>query len=176
MSSKTLTIFCASLVLIHLQCTTTKNVKHKHHWRFNDPYINQTIISGWEHINKRHYEWAMLDFTRLIQKNYIDYDILFGAGLAYYYMNDITRAIDYCTGAIEQNPQHFEAYFYRAQCYLALNNTKKALDDLHTIAAMQLNQPFICGYYIDNDDLADDAALQDRKKEVQKIIVAIVHD
>lgn len=166
---------CMASILLY-QCSSVQHGKHKNLWRFNDPYINQTIVNAWENVYKRRYEWAVLDFTRLIQKNYIDYDILFGAGLAYYFMNETKKALDYFTQAIEKNPNHFEAYYFRAKLLLSQGEKIKAKHDLEVIVAMKYDEPLICGYYFNNEDIADIHVLKARQKEAQSLLVAIAHD
>lgn len=157
-------------------CSSMKHGKHKNLWRFNDPYINQTIINAWENVYKRRYEWAALDFTRLIQKNYIDYDILFGAGVSYYFMNESKKAIAYFTQAIEKNPYHFEAYYFRAKLFLSQGAHAKAKQDLEAIIDMKYDEPLICGYYFTNDDVADIGIFKSRQKEARSLLMAIAHD
>jgi len=164
------------LLIAFFQCSTVKTIKHKNLCRFNDPYINQTIVNAWENFHKSRFEWAALDFTRLIQKNYIDYDILFGAGLAYFFMNDTAKALDYFTQAINKNPYHFEAYYLRAKIYLQMGNKAKAKDDCLKIVSMGYPNMLICGYYYNNNDIADTKALQARKKEAQLLLAEIDHD
>lgn len=168
-------IIFVSIIAV-LQCATSNKSTHKHLWRFNDPYINQTIINAWENIQKQRFEWAAIDFTRLIQKGYIDYDILFGAGLAYYFMDNDSKALDYFTQAIEYNSYHFEAYYFRAQVFLKRGIKEKARQDLLTIINIEYHEPLMCGYYFDNNDVANEKVLEIRKKEVQKILLAIAHD
>lgn len=170
-------LFTICMVSILLsQCSSVQHGKHKNLWRFNDPYINQTIVNAWENVYKRRYEWAALDFTRLIQKNYIDYDILFGAGLSYYFMNESKKAMDYFTQAIEKNPHHFEAYYYRAKLLLSQGAHAKAKQDLEAIIYMKYDEPLICGYYFTNDDIADIHVFKSRQKEAQSLLMAIAHD
>ncbi len=164
------------ITILCLQCSSVQHGTHKNLWRFNDPYINQTIVNAWENVYKHRYEWAALDFTRLIHKNYIDYDILYGAGLAYFFMNDEKKALDYFTQAIEKNPNHFEAYYFRAKLFLNQGNKVKAKHDLNAIINMEYKEPLICGYYFNNDDVADSTILKNRQKEARTIILAIVHD
>jgi len=168
-------IICLTGILL-FYCSSVQYGKHKSLWRFNDPYINQTIINAWENVYKRRYEWAALDFTRLIQKNYIDYDILFGAGLSYYFMNESKKAMDYFTQAIEKNPHHFEAYYYRAKLFLSQGAHAKAKQDLEAIIYMKYDEPIICGYYFTNDDIADIHVFKSRQKEAQSLLMAIAHD
>ncbi|MCX8123426.1 MAG: hypothetical protein N3F66_04595 [Spirochaetes bacterium] len=164
------------MTLLFLQCTSAKHISHKNLWRFDDPYINQTIVNAWENINKRRYEWAALDFTRLIQKNYVDYDILFGAGLAHFFMNDAKKALDYLTLAIEKNPKHFEAYYFRAKLFLRQNDTLNAKHDLGAIITMKYTEPLICGWYYNDNDIADNNALKTRQKEAQALLASIAND
>ncbi|MGQ9843858.1 MAG: tetratricopeptide repeat protein [Spirochaetota bacterium] len=168
------TLCMASILLYH--CSSVQHSKHKNLWRFNDPYINQTIVNAWENVYKRRYEWAALDFIRLIQKNYIDYDILFGAGLAYYFMNDNTKALDYFTQTIEKNHNHFEAYYFRAKLFLSQGEKVKAKRDLEIIVNINYDKPLLCGYYFNKEDIADIHILKSRQKEAQSLIVAIDHD
>ena len=168
------TLFMTSILLY--QCSSMQHSKHNNLWRFNDPYINQTIVNAWENVYKRRYEWAALDFTRLIQKNYIDYDILFGAGMAYYFMNDNKKALDYFTQAIEKNPKHFEAYYFRAKLFISQGDKVKAKRDLDAIVSMKYDEPLLCGYYFNNEDIADIHVLKSRQKEAQSLIMAIADD
>ncbi|MGB4268332.1 MAG: tetratricopeptide repeat protein [Spirochaetota bacterium] len=168
-------ILCMTGILL-FYCSSMKHGKHKNLWRFNDPYINQTIINAWENVYKRRYEWAALDFTRLIQKNYIDYDILFGAGVSYYFMNESKKAIAYFTQAIEKNPYHFEAYYFRAKLFLSQGAHAKAKQDLEAIIDMKYDEPLICGYYFTNDDVADIGIFKSRQKEARSLLMAIAHD
>ncbi len=170
-------ILCAICLagIMLVQCSSVQHKTHKKLWRFDDPYINQTIVNAWENVYKRRYEWAALDFTRLIQKNYIDYDILFGAGLSYYFMHDAIKAIDYFTQAIEKKPNHFEAYYFRAKLYLSQGQKVKAQQDLEAILGIQYDEPLICGYYFNNDDSADSAILKSRQKEAQSLLLSIAH-
>jgi len=167
-------IFVISILVLH--CATGNKVKHKHLWRFDDPYINQTIMNAWENIQKKRFEWAALDFTRLIQKGYIDYDILFGAGLSFLFMNNDNKALDYFTQAIEHNPFHFEAYYFRAKIYIKNGSKEKAKKDLTAIINMEYYEPIICGYYFNDNDIADNNALNAKKKEAQQLLLAIAHD
>ncbi len=166
---------CMTGILL-FYCSPVQHGKHKSLWRFNDPYINQTIINAWENVYKRRYEWAALDFTRLMQKNYIDYDILFGAGLSYYFMNESKKAMDYFTQAIEKNPRHFEAYYFRAKLFLSQGAHAKAKQDLEAIVYMKYDKPLICGYYFTNDDIADMHIFKSRQKEASSLLMAIAHD
>lgn len=174
MKTPSIAIVCICIMLVNA-CSTSQQAQHKNLWRFDDPYVNQTIVNGWENIHVRRYEWAALDFTRLIQKKYIDDDILFGAGLAYYFMGDTNKAVEYFTQAIEHNPYHFEAYYFRAQCYMKLGVTMKSISDLKAVVLMEYAGPLVCGYYFP-DAVADGAVLRSRKNEAKKLLSAASHD
>lgn len=170
------TILFIIICVYAAQCMHTISKKRMHLWRFNDPYVNQVIQNGWENINGGRYELAAMDFTRLIQKQYSDYDILFGAGLAYYCMHDITKALVYLNESIKDNPQHFEAYYYRAKIYIALGNYTLAQHDLQTLSALSYDKPLICGYYKETNDIAQPWVLVQRKKEASSLLGTLRYD
>jgi hypothetical protein len=41
---------------------------------------------------------------------------------------------------------------------------------------MKYDEPLLCGYYFNNEDIADIYVLKSRQKEAQSLIMAIVHD
>jgi len=88
-------------------------------------------------------------------------------------MNDEKKALDYFTQAIEKNPNHFEAYYFRAKLFLSQGDKVKAKQNLEVIVTMKYDEPLICGYYFNKEDIADIHVLKSRQKEAQSLIMAI---
>ncbi len=157
-------------------CATTPEdrpaggLDHPNLRRFKDHHINQIIITAWENIKKGNYESAALDFERLIKKDYIDDDILFGAGVAWLRQSNAKKALQYTTGAIEKNPLHFEAFFLRAQIYDGMNKREYAVKDLKQIVSMSFTSNLVCGLYFDDNDIADRTRFDARKARAEKLL------
>ncbi|MCX7680107.1 MAG: tetratricopeptide repeat protein [Spirochaetes bacterium] len=152
---------------IFLFCTISKrkhSLDHPNLRRFNDHEINNIIITAWEQVSMKNYESAALDFERLIKKDYIDDDILFGAAISHYFTRKKTKALEFCTAALEKNPQHFEALFLRAQIYNDLGNTNAARTDFKKLATMEFHKDLICGYYFFDNDIANKQIFESRKR------------
>ncbi len=138
--------------------------------RFRDHQVNQIIIGAWENMQKRNYESAGLDFERLSRKGYIDDDILFGAGIAYYRQNDLRKAKRYSTEALEKNPDHFEARYLRALVNRDLNLISASRDDLRALLSMSYAKPLVCGLYFTENDLADEMKFKRRVGEARFLL------
>lgn len=167
---------CAIILLLAaaLSCRTAPagrtGLDHPNLRRFPDHDINQIIITAWENFKKSNYESAALDFERLLRKSYVDDDILFGAGISWASHANPAKALAYCTGAIEKNPGHFEALMLRAGIYRSLGKEEKARADLETVASMNYGKPLVCGYYFDDNDLADRAKFDARKAQAKRML------
>jgi len=160
-------------LFIALSCSsfelkTTGN--HENLRRYKNPDINEIIIGGWEHIQKNNYEWGGLDFKRLIQKDYADYDILFGAGMAQYYQGLYSESVNFFTMALKENPEHFEALYYRANAYMQLGNRSESLKDFKKIISIEYSRPLVCGLYFSNNDIATENILKNRKHEARQYL------
>jgi len=160
-------------LFITLSCSSSdlKNTgNHENLRRYKNPDINEIIINGWESIQKNNYEWAGLDFKRLIQKDYIDYDILFGAGIAHYYRGLFTQSVIFFTRTLKENPLHFEALYYRANAHLQLGNRSEAVNDFKKILSVEYSQPLVCGLYFFSNDIATEKMLKTRKHEARQYL------
>ena len=138
--------------------------------RFSDHQINQIIITAWENVKAGNYESAALDFERLIKKEYIDDDILYGAGIAWFRYSNPKKALHYTTGAIEKNPLHFEALFLRAQIFDGMNRRDYAVKDLRKIVSMSFTSNLVCGLYFDDNDIANRSRFEERKTRAEKTL------
>ena len=137
--------------------------------RFKSHQINQIIIDAWEHVHLGRFESAALDFERLVKKNYVDDDILFGAGYTFFQLNNIIKARGYADEALRLNPDNFEALFLRAQIHLRQRNPKAAAGDIKILLALNITKPLVCGYYFTENDLATPEKLDRRKEETRKL-------
>ncbi len=166
-----LQVIVVPFLIILLSCGSSdkkSSGNHENLRRYKNHDINEIIISGWEHIHKKNFEWGSLDFKRLIQKNYKDDDILFGAGLAQYYQGLFTDSEKLFTMAIKENPAHFEAIYYRANVYMHLGNRAAAARDFKTIVSLKYSQPLVCGLYFSSNDIAEAHILETRKHEARQ--------
>lgn len=160
-------------LFITLSCSSSElkfTGNHENLRRYKNPDINEIIISGWEHIQKNNYEWALLDFKRLIQKDYIDYDILFGAGIAHYYQGLFSESVNFFNRALEENPGHFEALYYRANANIQLGNRSEAVNDFTKLLSVEYSQTLVCGLYFFSNDIATDNILKNRKHEARQYL------
>ncbi len=169
----TLKIIPVMFLFIALSCSsfelkTTGN--HENLRRYKNPDINEIIIGGWEHIQKNNYEWGGLDFKRLIQKDYVDYDILFGAGMAHYYQGLYTKSVNFFTRVLEENPEHFEALYYRANAHIQLGNRSETINDFKEILSIEYSRPLVCGLYFFSNDIASEKILKTRKHEARQYL------
>ncbi len=171
-------VVCAlSEMFVSASCSHTPAVReqpvslgHPNLRRFRDHQVNQIIIGAWENIQKGNCESAGLDFERLSRKGYIDDDILFGAGIAYYRQNDLRKTKRYSTEALEKNPYHFEARYLRAMVNRDLNLVSAARDDLRALLSMSYAKPLVCGLYFTENDLADEMKFKRRVSEARSLI------
>lgn len=131
--------------------------------RFSEHQINQIIITAWEHFSNKNYESAVLDFERLIKKEYSDDDILFGAAISNFYCANKKKALDFSSAALAKNPLHFEALYLRATIYNALGKPDAALQDFKTLASMEFKKELVCGYYFYENDIAGKKAFDEKK-------------
>ncbi len=160
------------LVAGAFSCNTVSPVlqglDHPNLRRFDDPQINQIIITAWENFDRGNFEASALDFERLINKDFIDDDILFGAAIAHYKGANPRKALAFCTGAIEKNAGHFEALILRSAVYMNLGKTEPARKDLEKLAAMEFEKDLVCGYYFKDNDIAGREIFVARKKQARK--------
>jgi hypothetical protein len=147
-----------------------KTVDHPNLRRYQDPVINNIIITAWENVQKRNYETAALDFERLSGKGYDDDDILFGAGIAFYRHHDLKKARIFAGRALEKNPGHFEALFLRASVLKDVNLVRESDADLRALLSMSYTRPLICGYYFNENDLATQTHFSLRQQQAAKMI------
>ena len=161
-------IFIPVLMGFLISCSSSQVAvtgDHENLRRYDDPDINEIIISGWKHVYRENYEWGGLDFKRLIQKKYIDDDILFGAGVAHYYQGLFNKAEGFFTRALVKNPDHFEAMYYRARTYLNTGKRSLAKKDFQKILDITYTEPLVCGLYFASDDIASENMLKLRKEQ-----------
>jgi len=163
----------AALIIIPtaFSCKTAaprQGLDHPNLRRFDNHQINQIIITAWDNFDKGNYEASALDFERLINKSYIDDDILFGAAIAYYNSSTPRKALAYSTGALEKNPGHFEALILRSTVYLNLGKPEAARKDLEKLVAMKFEKDLVCGYYFDENDIAGRSKFEARKTQARK--------
>lgn len=147
-----------------------KTADHPNLRRYQDPVINNIIITAWENVQKRNYETAALDFERLSGKGYDDDDILFGAGIAFYRHHDLKKARIFAGRALEKNPAHFEALFLRASVLKDVNLVRESDADLRALLSMSYTRPLVCGYYFNENDLATQSHFSLRQQQAAKMI------
>lgn len=165
--------FFLLLAAFLVSCATSRMTvtgNHENLRRYDNPDINEIIISGWNHVYRENYEWGGMDFTRLIQKKYIDDDILFGAGIACYYQGIFQEAEKYFSRAIDKNPDHFEAVYYRARTYLNIGKKALAERDFQRILDLKYTEPLVCGLYFAGNDIASENMLKLRKDEARRYL------
>jgi tetratricopeptide (TPR) repeat protein len=138
--------------------------------RFDNTKINSVAISAWKNFHKSRFEEAALDFERLYNKNYIHYDTLFGAGIAYMKYYDLKKSLKFFTLTLKENPNHFEALYFRSQVYKELKNYTAARKDLEHVLLIKNIAPFICGYYM--QDVAGSKALKKRHEQAGNMLHA----
>ena len=148
----------------------TPDLYHPNLQRFKEHEINQVIITAWENFSRQKYEAAALDFERLIKKDYVDYDILYGAGISFYMTNKIGKSIEYLDRAIKERPDHYEALFLRAKIHLRRKKRVQALWDLKEILLIDYDKTLVCGFYFHENDISTREKLETRKKEASKLI------
>lgn len=139
--------------------------------RYDDPEINEVISSGWKHYNGGRFEMALFDFERLISKGYSHYDILFGAGLSAMGYYNQQKAITYLSQCIQQRPDHFEAYYFRAQVYRQLRDYAHARADLEKILSTTPVSDLLCGLY--PKDKTNSVLLEKRKNESRDLLASM---
>jgi tetratricopeptide (TPR) repeat protein len=170
-------VFVGIVILVSVlsfSCKTQDVAKsildHPNLRRFGEHQINQIIIDAWGNFYIKKYEAAALDFERLIKKDYIDDDILFGAGISYYNHYEIIKAKFYIDEAIKHNPNHFEALYLRSFIYNRINNKKAGIIDLRQLLSIDYKKGLICGYYFNENDIADEHKLKIRKEQAERIL------
>ncbi len=159
------------LLVIFISCSSsykTAGGNHENLRRYRDAGINEIIISGWHHVYRNNYEWGGLDFKRLIQKKYIDHDILFGAGIACYRQGFYDEAEKFFSSTLEKNPDHFEARYFRARTYLNTGRESLAKRDFQKILDAAYVTPLVCGLYFTSNDIASERVLEKRKDEARR--------
>lgn len=143
---------------------------HPNLCRYGDPRINSIIIGAWHSVQKKDFESASLDFERLLNKKYVDYDILFGAGLAFYRTGDARKASGFLDRALELRPDHFEALFLKAKILAETGKGREARRCLGEILELSVGEPLICGYYFTENDIAGAPKLAARKAAARKLL------
>jgi tetratricopeptide (TPR) repeat protein len=175
-----LIIFCASAFI---SCKSPEPVKspiavitikprsnHPNLRRFGDNQIDQIVINAWENFQNKKYEQAALDFERLIKKKYSDDDIYFGAGISFYHYSDLKKAALYTMEALKLNPAHFEAMYLMASIQRSMKNPSVSRKYLENVISCRYEKKLICGYYFDEDDIADGSKLKGRQEEASRML------
>jgi tetratricopeptide (TPR) repeat protein len=86
---------------------------------------------GEEHLRRRAYEKAELDFSMVLQLDRTREDAFFNRGYARFCLKDYVAAIEDFNRVIDLDPEYEKAYYLRGICKLGLENYVEAVKDLN---------------------------------------------
>ena len=95
--------------------------------RTNNPQTYLTLAKN--AFNKKDYANAIINYTKVIQLDPANNNILGSRGLSYYYNQDYTNAISDFNNYILYHPTDEDAYFYRGLSKAGLNDHNGAISD-----------------------------------------------
>jgi len=108
--------------------------------------IELKVKLGKECIDNERYDDAIKylhEYFKLMEENnfsdlrHLDKPCNYNIAIAYYQTKQYQEAIKHLTKAIELDSKYFEAYYLRIQCYLPLNELKKAILDVDSAVALK---------------------------------------